>query len=69
MSPTIDQPALADAQMLPSRTGAEDGPRHDAPRRKTKTAFIALAGVAVAVAVCGGLGSASVLPSSSPSRH
>ncbi|MFJ7044944.1 sensor histidine kinase [Streptomyces sp. NPDC101112] len=54
MSPTIDQPAPADAQMLPSRTGAEDGPHHDASRRKTKTAFLTLAGAAVAV--CGGLG-------------
>ncbi|WP_240496329.1 sensor histidine kinase [Streptomyces torulosus] len=54
MSPTIDQPAPADAQMLPSRTGAEDGPHHDASRRKTKTAFLALAGAAVAV--CSGLG-------------
>ncbi|GHE46571.1 sensor histidine kinase [Streptomyces capitiformicae] len=53
-SPTIDQPAPADAQMLPSRTGAENGPHHHASRRKTKTAFIALAGAAVAV--CGGLG-------------
>jgi signal transduction histidine kinase len=54
MSPTIDQPAPVDAQMLPSRTGAEDGPHHDASRRKTKTAFLTLAGATVAV--CGGLG-------------
>jgi signal transduction histidine kinase len=54
MSPTIDQPAPVDAQMLPSRTGADDGPHHDASRRKTKTAFLTLAGATVAV--CGGLG-------------
>ncbi|WP_308404375.1 histidine kinase [Streptomyces sp. ATCC 21386] len=54
MSPTIDRSAPADRQMLPSRTGAEDGPHHDASRRKTKKAFLALTGAAVAV--CGGLG-------------
>ncbi len=53
-SPAIDRSAPADRQMLPSRAGAGDVPFHDASRRKTKTAFLALA--AVAVLVCGGLG-------------
>ncbi|WP_234310567.1 MULTISPECIES: sensor histidine kinase [unclassified Streptomyces] len=54
MSPTSDQSAPADRQMLPSRTGTEDGPSHDASRRKSRTAFLALAGGAIVV--CGGLG-------------
>jgi signal transduction histidine kinase len=54
MSPTIDQSAPADRRILPSGAGTDDASFHHASRRKTKTAFLALAGVAVVV--CGGLG-------------
>ena len=54
MSPTIDRSALADRQILPSRADTEDVSSHPASPRRTKTAFLALTGVAVVV--CGGFG-------------
>jgi signal transduction histidine kinase len=54
VSPAVDRSAPADRQTPRTRTGAGDRSFPDASRRKTKAAFLALAGGAVAV--CGGLG-------------
>ncbi|MBZ3906171.1 sensor histidine kinase [Streptomyces griseiscabiei] len=54
LSPAIDRSARADRQMFPSPAGSEEGPSHDASRKKTRTAFVALAGAATLIG--GGIG-------------